>query len=72
MDAYSSYIKQLSDARLGELRREADDYRMSATARKERRAQWAARFRRVLIRPRPEVPAGLPQAWANSSKPSSR
>ena len=74
MDAYSSYIKQLSDARTGELRREAADYRLSAPARIARRARWAATVRRLLKRPT-TVPPPLPvppQAWASSSKPSSR
>lgn len=61
MDAYSSYIKQLSDARLGELRREAAEYTLSGTARTERRARWAATFRRFLKRRRPEAPSGVGQ-----------
>ncbi len=74
MDAYSSYIKQLCDARTGELRREAAEYRLSAAARVARRGRWAAMVRRLLTR-RPALPAPLPvppQAWASSSKPSSR
>lgn len=74
VDAYSSYIKRLSDARLGELRREAADYKLSTTARIERRARWAAALRRLLKR-RPTLPQPMPvppQAWASNSKPSSR
>jgi hypothetical protein len=74
VDAYSSYIKKLSDARTGELRREAAEYRLSAAARIARRARWAATVRRLLKR-RPALPQPLPvppQAWASSSKPSSR
>jgi hypothetical protein len=74
MDAYSSYIKHISDARVGELRREAEEYRLSAGARLERRARRLAALRRLLNR-RPALPAPVPappQAWASSSKPSSR
>lgn len=75
MDAYSSYIKQLTDARTAELRREAADYRLSTPARIERRERRAAALRRLLTR-RPTLPQPLPdplaQAWASSSKPSSR
>jgi hypothetical protein len=74
MDAYSSYIKQISDTRLNELRREAEEYRLSTSARRARRARWAAAFARLLKRG-PALPHPVPvppQAWASSSKPSSR
>lgn len=38
MDAYSSYIMTISNARTSELRREAAEYAMSAGARRRRRA----------------------------------
>ena len=59
MDAYSSYITRLTDARVGELRREATEYRLSTPARIERRARLAAAFRRLLTR-RPVLPQALP------------
>ncbi|MGI8809427.1 MAG: hypothetical protein ACR2KK_16630 [Acidimicrobiales bacterium] len=40
MDAYSSHIIQLSNARLGDLRREAADYAQSAAARRSRGSWW--------------------------------
>jgi hypothetical protein len=46
MDAYSSYIMTISNARTSELRREAADYALSAGARRERRARWIAALRR--------------------------
>ena len=74
MDAYSSYIKQLSDAHLGDLRRQAAEYHLSTSARRARRERWAATFRRLLPRRGPALPPlpVPPQAWASSSKPSSR
>ena len=61
MDAYSSYIKRLSDARVSELRREAAEYTLSSTARIERRARWAAALRRLLKRRRPAPASGVGQ-----------
>ena len=74
MDAYSNYIKQLSDARVGDLRREAEAYRLSASARLARRTRWETMFRRLVRKRRPALPPlhAPPQAWASSSKPSSR
>ena len=46
MDAYSSYIKQLSDIRVGELRREAADYRLSQLARPAGGRWWRGENRR--------------------------
>lgn len=46
MDAYSSYIMTISNARTSELRREAADYALSAGARRRRRARWVAALRR--------------------------
>lgn len=76
MDAYSSYIISISNARTGELRREAAEYALSATARRRRRQRWAEALRRLVLR-RPVAPAPLPQplptqAWASNSTPSSR
>lgn len=61
MDAYSSYIKQISDARMGELRREAADYALSAPARRRRRARWARAVRR-LVPGRTPAPVPAPAA----------
>jgi hypothetical protein len=75
MDAYSSYIISISNARTGELRREAADFALSANARRRRRAYWVGVLRRLLGR-RPGMPAPvprqLPQTLASSSAPSSR
>jgi hypothetical protein len=64
MDAYSSYIISISNARTGELRREAADFALSASV-----------LRRLVGR-RPSLPAPvprqLPQTLASSSAPSSR
>lgn len=65
VDAYSSYIKQISDARVGELRREAADYALSAPARRRRRARWAQAARR-LVRGRMPAPAPAPSPTAGS------
>jgi hypothetical protein len=77
MDAYTSYIMTISQARTSELRREAADYALSAAARRRRRQRWAQALQRLVLR-RP-VPAGAPvpqslppQAWASNSTPSSR
>lgn len=83
MDAYSSYIMKISNARTGELRREAADFALSAAARRRRRQRWAQALQRLVLRrpvtaPRPRgrpgpIPEPLPpQAWASSSAPSSR
>jgi hypothetical protein len=61
VDAYSSYIKKLSDARTAELRREAADFRLSTTARLERRARWVAAVRRLLKRRQPAPASGVGQ-----------
>jgi uncharacterized protein (DUF427 family) len=50
VDAYSQYIRQLSDARLGELRREAAEYAMSKAAR-HGRSRWLAAALRWARRP---------------------
>jgi len=85
MDAYSSYIISISNARTSELRREAAEYALSAAARRRRRAHhpgpgaarahWAGALQRLLRRrvaaPAP-VPRDFPQALARSSAPSSR
>jgi hypothetical protein len=83
MDAYSSYIIKISDARTGELRREAAEYALSAAARRRRRQRWAQALQRLVLRrplpaPRSEgrsgpAPQSLPpQAWASNSSASSR
>ena len=41
VDAYSSYIKILNDARMSELRREAAEYALSRAARNGRPSRWA-------------------------------
>lgn len=66
MDAYSSYIMRLSEARTSELRREAAEHAMSRAARGEQSSMWArarARFgrgRRPVVAPVP-LPAPAPQ-----------
>ena len=75
MDAYSSYIMNISNARTSELRREAAEYALSAGARRRRRQRWAQALQKlVLRRPLPgPVPQSLPpQAWASNSSASSR
>jgi hypothetical protein len=47
VDAYSSYILRLSEARTGELRREAAEYAMSRAARSNRISLWARTVARV-------------------------
>ena len=75
MDAYSSYIIKISKTRTAELRREAADFALSATARRRRRQRWAQALHTLALR-RPSAaptPQTLPpQAWASSSSPSSR
>ena len=46
VDAYSSYILRLSEARTSELRREAAEYALSRAARANRVSVW----RRILAR----------------------
>ena len=49
MDAYITYVRQVSEARLGELRREAAEWSMSRPARARRprlRARAAGRWER--------------------------
>jgi hypothetical protein len=74
MDAYSSYIMTISNARTGELRQEAAEYALSAAARRRRRQRWAQALRLVLRQPAPApMPQSLPpQAWASNSSASSR
>ena len=77
MDAYSRYIITISNARTGELRREAAEYAMSATARRRRRQRWAQALQRLVLRRPVQAPTPLPQplpsqAWASNSTPSSR
>ena len=50
MDAYTNYIMGLTDARVGELRREAAEYALSRSAR-EARPSWWSRARNALRRP---------------------
>jgi hypothetical protein len=75
VDAYSSYIKHISDARLGVLRREAADYALSASARRRRRARWAQVLRR-LVQGRvpapvaPPLPQPRPQTLSRSNASS--
>ena len=59
VDAYSSYIMQLSEARTGELRREAAEYAMSRIARRQRVSLWTRTSDRLLRRRTPALePAG--------------
>jgi hypothetical protein len=64
MDAYSSYILRISEARVGELRREAEEYALSRAARPTRRSLWSrCRDRLVGARPahvEPVTPVALP------------
>ncbi len=64
MDAYSSYIMQITDARLGDLRREAADYRLSRAARGARPSWWS-RARNAVRRP--PVPVVEPLATLSLS-----
>jgi hypothetical protein len=76
VDAYTSYIKLISDARTGELRKEAVDYALSGPVRRRRRARWAQAVRRLVPRrmPAPHLPSPqpLPPQAFSSSPPSSR
>lgn len=61
MDAYSSYIMRVSEARTSELRREAAEYAMSRAARRPRSSLWARARGRLGRRARPVVaPVPLP------------
>ena len=77
MDAYSSYIMNLTNARTADLRREAADYALSAPARRRRRARWFSVLRRLAVWQRASVSPGLPlpeplppQAFSNSNASS--
>ena len=65
MDAYSSYIVRLSEARLDELRREAAEYALSRASQDGRASRWArlrVRFgRRARPAPEPVAPVPLPR-----------
>ena len=59
MDAYSSYIMKMSEARTGELRREAAEYALSRAARGGRASLWARVINRLRRQGTPAVePAG--------------
>jgi hypothetical protein len=66
VDAYSSYIMQVAEARTSELRREAAEYAMSRAARGEQSSRWTrararfARRRRPVVAPVP-LPTRAPQ-----------
>ena len=53
MDAYSSYILRLSEARTNELRREAAEYALSRAARRARPSLWARARARLAARTGP-------------------
>ncbi len=53
MDAYSSYIVQLSEARTAELRREAAGWATARAARGPRPSVWARARARLRGRPAP-------------------
>ncbi len=75
MDAYTSYILSLSDAHLGELRRQATEYSLSEQARRGRRSWWWRARERYLDRrwpapepvPFPELRAGWPEGGRRSA-----
>lgn len=61
MDAYSSYIIKLAEARMSELRREAAEDAMARAARGNRPSRWARLRARMSRRARPVVmPVPLP------------
>ena len=61
MDAYSSYIMRLSEARTSELRREAAEYAMSRAARRGRSSLWSRARARLGRQAGPAVaPVPLP------------
>jgi hypothetical protein len=53
VDAYCSYLMQMSEARASELRREAAEYAMAKAARAERGSLWARAFTRLRRRQAP-------------------
>ena len=55
MDAYSSYILKLSEARTSELRREAVEYALSRAARGDRISLRSRMLARLMRRPPPTV-----------------
>lgn len=65
MDAYTTYITNLSNARTSELRREAAEYALSRAARQRRGSRWG-RFRDQLLRRR----APAPEPVAPIARPS--
>lgn len=68
MDAYSDYITRLSNARTGELRREAAEYALSAAARRSR-ASWWKRARDRLRLPRHAKPDVVEAPWKSAPGP---
>ena len=50
MDAYSSYILRLSEARTSELRRESAEYALARAARGQRTSWWARARARLAAR----------------------
>ena len=72
MDAYSSYIMTISNARTSELRQEAADYARPAGARRRRRARWVATLRRPWRRAGEgtgAAPAGPPSGGGEALDP---
>ena len=55
MDAYSSYILTMSQARTDELRREAAEYALSRATRGGRRSLWTRARARLTVRAGPPV-----------------
>ncbi len=68
MDAYSDYIRRLSDARLTELRREAAEYALSAAARRSRDSWWK-RARARLRLPGRVTPDVVEAPWGSTPGP---
>ena len=61
MDAYTNYITKLTDARVGELRKEAAEYALSRAARHRQASLWT-RARGRLLGPRyPAIEIAGPQ-----------
>ncbi len=64
VDAYSSYILRLSEARTNELRREAAEYALTRAVRRHRSSRWARLAARLGAGPRrsvdPVIPVPLP------------
>lgn len=72
MDAYSSYIMRLSEARTSELRREAAEYALSRAARGNRSSLLTRARARLSRRARPvatpvPLPAPAPQTQLRRS-----